>query len=111
MDESSGVLLEEIGGRDALPLQHCIRQILRKFVLVNECACGGVNIYHWHDGVPFAKRRQTQPCPDGLRHLYSKPAPRRTVGKMSAETARPQFCLSFDCPCFWVATRLPRTSG
>src|ERR1700687_3596927 len=69
MDESSGVLLEEIGGRDALPLQHCIRQILRKFVLVNECASGGVNIYHWHNGVPFAKRRQTQPCPDGLRHL------------------------------------------
>src|SRR5882672_8300021 len=33
------------------------------------------------------------------------------VGKMSAETAQPQFCLSSDYPCFSVATRLPRTSG
>src|SRR5579864_978416 len=53
MNESSGVLFEEINGRDVFPLHNGFRQVLRQFAPIGECACDGVTINHWHDGVPF----------------------------------------------------------
>jgi len=98
VNESSGFFFEEIGGRDAPPLSLHSQKILRKFVYCTTRCCGGCKHLSCIT-VCLRARRQTQPCPDGLRHLLIEPAPPRMAGRCQTKPLNLNFASS-DYPCF-----------
>jgi len=58
-------------------------------VPIGECACGGVNINHWHDGVPFGMRlcREVRDPVQGVAQSRSCLSSRRASFSCLAEIA------------------------